>query len=176
MKKEVWKSIKDFEGLYEISSIGRIRSLFRIIEYKNGIKHPHDGFMLKQELSKDGYMRIKLWKSHKYKHFNVHRLVASAFIDNPGGKDCVNHIDSMRVNNCVYNLEWVTVQENTDHAIEYGNFNPKGEGNGSAKLKDNEVLEIRYNGKPPKEMMEKFSISKGVVSSIRTRRTWKHLI
>ncbi len=96
---EVWKPIPNYEGFYEVSNIGRVRSLYR---YKK-ILHPSDT---------NGYRTVELWKGKKRKRIGVHRLVAMAFIDNPDNKPFVNHKDETRDNNSVDNLEWVTHLEN----------------------------------------------------------------
>ena len=96
---EVWKPIPNYEGFYEVSNIGRVRSLYR---YKK-ILHPSDT---------NGYRTVELWKGKKRKRIGVHRLVAMAFIDNPDNKPFVNHKDETRDNNSVDNLEWVTHVEN----------------------------------------------------------------
>ena len=96
---EVWKPAPNYEGFYEVSNIGRVRSLYR---YKK-ILHPSDT---------NGYRTVELWKGKKRKRIGVHRLVAMAFIDNPDNKPFVNHKDETRDNNSVDNLEWVTHLEN----------------------------------------------------------------
>ena len=100
--KEVWRNIKDYEGLYQVSSWGRI-------------KRVTTGRILKTILGKDGYLQINLCKNGIQKRYKVHRLVAQAFIPNPQNKPQVNHIDEDKENNYVENLEWVTNQENMLH-------------------------------------------------------------
>lgn len=89
---EIWKDIKDFEGLYWISNLGRVKN-----------KH---GKILKPRLSSNGYYNICLYKNNKAKCYTVHRLVAEAFIPNPDNLPEINHKDENRLNNEVYNLEW----------------------------------------------------------------------
>ena len=109
--KEVWKSIEGYEGYYEVSNLGRVRSLKRK-GYKNGT--------LKQGSSHTQYWVVVLCKDGKRITKLVHRLVAKAFIPNPDNKPQVNHIDSNRKNNRVDNLEWVTPKENSQHAYDSG--------------------------------------------------------
>lgn len=117
---EIWKPIKGFEGLYEVSNYGRVRSVDRFIEDKNqyGIyKKFLSGKILSPSKDKFGYYRIKLLG----KPCKVHRLVAEAFIPNQDNLPCVNHKDENPSNNNVDNLEWCTQKYNTN----YGNRNKK---------------------------------------------------
>lgn len=116
--KEIFKDIKGYEGLYQISNLGRVKSLERDIKLRQYTKHV-DAFIMRQDLNKRGYLYIRLTKNGKQKAFRVHRLVAEAFIDNPNSLSQVNHIDFNRTNNNVNNLEWVTPQDNTNHSIEH---------------------------------------------------------
>lgn len=113
--EEIWKSIEGYEGFYEVSTYGRVRSVDRVIEYSNGNKSKHKGRILKGESDRKGYKRVRLSKNDEAKKFQVHRLVAIAFIPNPENKPFVNHIDEISSNNCVDNLEWVTGFENMRH-------------------------------------------------------------
>ena len=106
---EQWKDIEGYEGIYQISSHGRVRS------FKNGkIK------IMKPRINDKGYNTACLRKDGKSKYKLVHRLVAEAFIPNNDGKPYVNHIDGNKLNNNINNLEWVTPSENTLHAISTG--------------------------------------------------------
>lgn len=114
---EVWKPIKNYEGLYEISNIGRVRSLDRKITDKNGKIKYFKGKVLKARKNKNGYFIISLCKDGKYETLQISRLVASAFIPNPNNKPCVDHIDTNRENNEVSNLRWVTYKENNNNDL-----------------------------------------------------------
>ena len=102
MDQEIWKDIDGFEKLYQISNFGRVFS-----KRRNKI--------MKLNLRKN-YLRVGFNKEGVYYCFQVHRLVAQAFIPNPDNKDEVNHIDCNKQNNNVSNLEWVTHEENMEHA------------------------------------------------------------
>ena len=101
-EKEMWKPIKGYEGLYEVSNLGNIYS---VRSKKN--KAPHK--------NKRGYFRVQLWKENAGTHHSVHRLVATAFVENPLGKPQINHIDEDKTNNKADNLEWCTQLENHNH-------------------------------------------------------------
>ena len=109
---EIWKDIKDYEGCYQISNLGNIKSLIR----KNNKKEK----LLKVQISTCGYYKILLYKNNKSKHFKVHRLIAIHFIPNIYNKEQINHIDGNKLNNNINNLEWVTPKENMQHAVRTG--------------------------------------------------------
>ena len=110
--QEEWRQIKGFEGLYEISNLGNVRSLDRLCRMKNGKTRMHKGRTLKPGRDGGGYEFVVLRKDGLSLNRKIHRLVAEAFIPNPDNKPCVNHKDLNRANNCVENLEWCTVKYN----------------------------------------------------------------
>ena len=109
--QEIWKDVVGYEGLYKISNLGNVLSTRR--NYSKGCKYL-------TPFENGGYDRVTLVVNSKHKNLLVHRLVAEAFIPNPEQKEAVNHIDGNKKNNTVDNLEWVTKQENTIHAINIG--------------------------------------------------------
>ena len=117
---EIWKEIEGYEGLYEVSNTGKVRSLDR---YTTGNRHRLlKGKELSQRENELGYKFVQLCKDGIPKHARVHRLVAQAFIQNPEKKPYINHIDANPKNNNVDNLEWCTQQENIQHAYKMGCF------------------------------------------------------
>ena len=117
MSKEVWKDIKGYEGLYQVSNLGRVKSVARNI-YRNN-KGTFCNHFYKEKIfdvdSLEPYPRVTLSKDNKSKHFSIHRLVANAFIPNPNNLPCVNHKDEDKTNNNVNNLEWCTHKYNSNY-------------------------------------------------------------
>jgi hypothetical protein len=118
---ETWKPVVGYEGLYEVSDMGRVRSLDKWCPIGRYGRVKKKGRILKLD-QRHGYMRIMLQNGVRAEKFcsAVHRLVAQAFIPNPMGKCQVNHIDGNKANNTVSNLEWCTPKENMQHAIKTG--------------------------------------------------------
>lgn len=119
--EEIWKDIKDYEDIYQVSNLGNVKSKTRVVNRKyQGQIIPQ--IVYGQEMSfvihKKGYLRVWLAKNGKRKSYMVHRLVAEAFIPNVDNKPEVNHIDGNKQNNSVDNLEWVTGSENVVHSFE----------------------------------------------------------
>jgi len=115
----IWKAIIGYEGSYEVSENGDIKSCSRILKNGNRGKHLSKEMLLKQKIQ-NGYYSVTLYKNNKSRHFYVHRLVAIAFLDNPFNKNIVNHKDGEPLNNKVENLEWVNNKEHTILGINLG--------------------------------------------------------
>ena len=126
-----WKAVRGYEGLYEVSENGIVKSLDRYSVGKDGRKKRLKGrelFQTIRKIDKQNHLPrayVQLWKENKAKLLSVHRLVAEAFIENPSGKPCVNHIDGNPLNNHYTNLEWCTHSENQKHAYKHGLVKPK---------------------------------------------------
>ena len=117
-KPEEWRAVSGYEGLYEVSSGGKVRRISGWGNKNNGWRQATG--LVKLETHKSGYMRIKLSKNGIRTRYLVHRLVALAFIENPDEKPYVNHKDGNKANNSVDNLEWCTSRENQVHAFATG--------------------------------------------------------
>lgn len=121
MKYEIWKPVIGYEGFYEVSNLGRLRSVDKYIKGKGNSIRLKKGKILKSQITKIGYLLVVLTKDKKIKGQYVHRLVAEAFIPNPTNLPCVNHKNECKTDNRIENLEWCTYGYN----INYGTRNEK---------------------------------------------------
>ena len=116
MEQEQWKPIQEFNGEYEVSNLGRVRSMKRYY----GLV----GRIMPQTIQRKGYYAVTFWMNNKAYCRKVHRLVIEAFTPNPDNLPCINHIDGNKLNNHVSNLEWCTYQANMQHAVRTGLTHP----------------------------------------------------
>ena len=165
---EIWKDILGYEGHYQISNLGNVK---RFTKYKSNI--------LKPRINKRGYVQIILCKNNCAKTFRLHRIIAESFIPNPYKKLQVNHINGVRHDNKVENLEWVTQNENMKHAFENRlAVALKGESQPNSKLKEIQVLDIKERIKKRESnisIAKLYNVSMETISNIKRNRTWKHL-
>lgn len=116
--KEIWKPIKGYEGLYEVSNLGRVKSLSRKVNSYLGENTRTMRERIMKQRIRNSYFIVQLKKDGIRKSYQVHRLVAEAFIPNPKNKSIVNHLDYNPRNNIVDNLEWCTQKENVNYSIQ----------------------------------------------------------
>lgn len=159
------KKIKNWE-LYTIDEFGKV-------------KNTKTNKYLKGAINSKGYLRVELHLNKKIKKFFVHRLVAEYFVENPLNKEQVNHIDGNKLNNNMNNLEWVTNQENRNHAIKNNlTKNLCGEEAPWSKLTKKDVIFIRseYDKKETfnaKKLSKKFKVSTSQILLVAKRKSWK---
>ena len=116
----IWKPIPGWEDYYEVSDEGNVKSLERIVTFGKGGEKLKKESILKARINSNGYPAINLCKNGKCKQIENHRLVALTFIDNPHNKPSVNHINGIKTDNRVENLEWATWSEQQRHARAMG--------------------------------------------------------
>lgn len=162
--EEIWKDIEGFEGKYQISNTNKVKS-----------NHFGKSIILKPALNTGGYNSVSLSLNNKAKSVTLHRLIMTAFIANPDNKLQVNHINGIKSDNRVENLEWNTQSENINHAIRLGLKRDIGEKSSLSKLTEKEVLEIRESDLSKDELCLQYNIVESCIRSIKTRRTWKHI-
>lgn len=165
---EEWRDVVGYEGLYMISSMGRVVSLPK----QTGAHFRLWRQLMSQKLTSCGYLSVSFKDGLRRKYPTVHCLVAKAFIENPSGKKFVNHINGNKQDNRVENLEWVTGQENMDHAVETGLLNVKGEMNPAAKLTKDHVLMIVKSKKAVAVLAKDLGVCNATIYHIRAGRVW----
>jgi len=167
---EEWRSIPEYEGIYEASTLGRIKSIPR---------HGTKGGILRRDInSSDGYASVDLYKDGIRSRQKVHRLILFAFIDVKNDLQC-NHKNGDKLDNRFCNLEYMTHQENVDHARNILGVIPVGEDCRKAVLNNKQVHQIRHMLKLNKikqvDIAKMFNVSPCAISDIKHRNTWKHI-
>ena len=165
MKNEIWKDVAGYEGRYQVSSMGRVKSLARTFIDKIGRERYVKERILKPGTDRGGYLRVGLCDGEKRKTLKVHRLVCQAFHENPGNKPQVNHINEIKTDNRASNLEWATARENS-------NFGTRNEriGKKSAITKSKPICQYTLDEKIVKtwasltEVKRKTGFSQGNIS------------
>lgn len=163
---EIFKDIKGYEGKYEISNYGNVRST----SYK-GVK------ILKPSITKNGYKNVILCVNQIKTHKLIHRLVAEAFINNDNNLPVVNHIDCNKLNNIVSNLEWCSVEYNNNHALS-NNRIQRFEDRPASKLTKDKVLSIPKLielGATTDDLANHFNVSRRCIDNIFEGKNWKGL-
>jgi hypothetical protein len=178
---EIWKNIPAYEGMYQVSNLGRVKTVAR--EVKNTAKSFRK---LEEKIhtpcdNGNGYKYVTLSMSRVRSNYYIHRIVAEVFLCNCFELLEVNHIDGNKANNRVDNLEWCTRSENAKHAHKSGlNHVLKGEANPGAKLTEEIVRKVRElydTGQyTQKKLAEDFGIGKGYIFHIVHRNKWKHVL
>ena len=175
---EVWKEIKGYNGIYQVSNIGRVKSKTQYCKGRLG-SGKQNGRVLKQQKCYKGYLRVSLSFNKVRFNTGVHRLVALSFIDNPLNKPQVNHINGIKTDNTVENLEWCTNKENQIHAVKNKLNNPNlGEKHHMSKLSNKDVNVVRWIHKigwSNKQLAEDYNVSQTAMSNILRNKTYKNV-
>lgn len=171
---ERWLPVRGYEGLYEVSDLGRVRSLDRIVSGPRTWR----GRILTPTLNNVGYLGVMLSDGIRGVVLRrVHRLVLDAFCRPPRPGEQANHRDFNKTNNRLENLEWTTPRENHAHAKAGGRI-AHGEQNANAKLTEKAVLEIRARasrGESQRALATEYGISQSNVFRIASRKLWRHV-
>lgn len=171
---EEWKEVDNYEGIYFVSNYGNVKSVDHYPENRTGRQ---TGRVLKQTLCYKGYLRVGLSLNKKKFITGAHRLVAKAFIPNLNNYPQVNHINGVKNDNRVENLEWCTNSQNQIHAVKNGLCNPNhGDRHHMSKLKNEDVIKYREQyetiGINQQDLAKKHSISVTAINNMLRRKTY----
>ena len=181
---EIWKDIKDYEGLYQMSNKQRVKSLDRYKTFENGVKFLiRKAVLIKPRIRKTGYVTVGLYRSEddsKKEHF-IHKLMLQTFVPNPENKLEGNHKNGIKTDNSLENLEWCTRAENNRHAIDTGLLvAPKGIYVHNAKFTEHQIRLIkrfyrRYPNANQRKVSKKMNICYKQLNKILKGGSWKHI-
>jgi len=177
---EVWKEVLGVKCVYEVSNLGNVRTKEQSFEYvrSNGTKVIKSVKAKPKKIQKSWnkeYLAVCLGTGNNK---TIHRLVAELFIENPDHLEFVNHKDGNKHNNELSNLEWVTRQENENHAFSTGLKNSSGEHNTMSKLKNEDVIVIKNSKRDiesKNKLVENFSVSRATIERIWNGKIWRHI-
>jgi len=182
---EIWKDIPGYEGMYQISNMGRLKNLERKFWRNHSVTYKYTLYTRKENISKlhswDGdYIRTTLYKNGIKKHIKLHRLVGQLFIPNPKNLPQINHKNGIRYDNKVENLEWCTNSENILHAYRIGLEKAVcGELHHNSVFKNSDIIKIRCmyetGNYSMRELAKKYNVDKDTIKCIVRRETWKHI-
>lgn len=149
---EEWRDVVGYEGLYEVCRSGFVRSVERLRSYihnmsKRTAYHKSGGKILKGHFDSYGYLRVGLWNGKKVKTIPIHRIVAEAFIDNPSNLPCIDHINTIRTDNRVENLRWVSQKQNSNNVVTTQHLHKDRHNEHDNRSVSNLTKKENYNGK-----------------------------
>lgn len=173
---EIWKDIKNYEGLYKVSNLGRVKSLAR--KTKTRIIHEDKILKIKQS-SEEGYLQAKLCKNSKIINPVVGRLVAEAFLEKPNYECIANHKNCIRYDNRVENLEWISQSQNIRYSYSLGRSNQKGSKNNASKITQeiaNNIREFQKNNVhlSQSEIAKEFNLTRSLIKNVLNFKTWNY--
>jgi hypothetical protein len=171
--KEIWKDIEEYEGLYQVSNLGRVKSIEKRFSSCGKPKKIAREKILKERETEKGYVSVMLCRSCNKKQYRIHRLVAQAFIKNTGNKPFINHLDGNRKNNNSDNIEWVTHKEN----MQYSFFvRGRSDQRNISLVLAKRIKKLFAEGKTVKEVNTIFpNLSYSLLRYIKVGYTWKHI-
>lgn len=178
---EQWKPVPGWEGSYEVSDHGRVRSVLRQTAHRSVGTITRQPQMRKASVNKHGYLTVHLSRTvdgkRTEKTAKIHRLVALAFLGNPPDDALqVNHKNGDKLCNVVSNLEWVTHSENAAHAVSLGLlYTARGTTHRLAKLDDEKVRQIRRDRRSQVAIARSYGVSSGLIAHIKAGKAWAHV-
>jgi hypothetical protein len=171
---EQWRPVFGYEGSYEVSSHGRVRSLSRQT-WDGRCWRKIKGQNIKIMRQRNGYLTVNLRKNGTSKTRTVHSLVLEAFVGPPQSNQQCRHLDGTRTNNCLSNLVWGSVKQNVEDRKKHGTF-LRGEKMPAAKLNEDQVRAIRNDPRVDRLIAEDYGVSRRLISNIKTRTGWQHVV
>lgn len=181
MLTEVWKDVKGFEGVYQVSNLGRVKRLpskIKVNRFNKVIDVIVRERILKPDLTGVKYKRVQLYGLKIKTKAYIHRLVAVAFIENPKQYKFINHKDGNKLNNVVTNLEWCSASDNLFHRSRVLNKSC-GSSHYKSKLTDEDVRSIRYllnQRNDAKSLAIKFNVSRSSISNVKRFITYRNVV
>ena len=176
---EIWKDIDGYEGYYQVSNFGNVKSLSRIKKVKGNGSFIMPEKLLGLNVTKSGYVNVCLFIFPIKKTFRLHKLVAKAFLENKDKKPQINHINGIKTDNRAKNLEWVTASENRKHCYDIGLQSKKGEKHHLRKLSDVDVKRIKsneFNGMTQEQIGKVFGVGGQAIGKILKGQRWNHVV
>jgi hypothetical protein len=175
-----WTNIKNWEGMYQVSREGEIKSVERMVERSDGRKQPIKESVIKGDFNNCGYRRVRLMRPGYIRRVFVHRIVAETFIPNPENLPCINHKNGLKWDNRVENLEWSDYPANVKHSYDTGlHVHAVGSDWWVSKLTEADVLEIRYRATTEditqQKLGDEYGVSRKAIAKVIERKTWRHI-
>jgi len=172
---DIWKDIDGYEGLYQVNNLGVVRSLQRRVKSKrHGTFLTVNGRIMKNRITVSGYFYSRLCKDCIHLNIYTHKIIAKAFIPNPENKPQVNHINGIKADNRIENLEWCTPKENVDHAFDTG-LAPAGHRHHKSKITPTDLAQIKNmlsNGVCQTTIAHQFMVCKQTITNIKKKYTY----